>query len=364
MATSAREIICMHIGGAGCRLGAAFWDSLCLEHGIAPDGKGPARQERRPFETFFSYNGGKYVPRALFIDTDPSAIAAIRSGAARDRFLPDQFIAMKESVAGVYARGYENVGREAAEIALEAIQREVQRCQNFGGFLLFHSVAGGTGSGLASRILENISTEFYDKRVMGLSVFPSAENEPRPTAPYNAVLGAQILRQHSALSVILDNTSLYGVCRNALGIPEPSYADLNRVGAKIASAFTAPMRVDGGKFLADPARIIDELVQYPSMVFAVPDYAAISASLKPTAGRPAPAVKSPEFVTTASKIIPQVFERIESRFHLLFAKQAFVHHYMGSASLEEGSMEHARDDFASLRTDYLEFTDNASGISR
>ena len=34
-----REVISIHVGGAGCNLGSALWELYCVEHGIDPEGR-------------------------------------------------------------------------------------------------------------------------------------------------------------------------------------------------------------------------------------------------------------------------------------------------------------------------------------
>eukprot|EP00061_Rhincodon_typus_P013949 g40651.t1 len=74
-----RECLSLHIGQAGVQLGNACWELYCLEHRIKPDGKmrtsksGSAQDNS--FNTFFSETGaGKHVPRAVFIDLEPTVI--------------------------------------------------------------------------------------------------------------------------------------------------------------------------------------------------------------------------------------------------------------------------------------------------
>ena len=55
----------------------------CLEHGIHPDGMMPADDSLGvaddSFNTFFSETGsGKHVPRAVFVDLEPSVIDEVR----------------------------------------------------------------------------------------------------------------------------------------------------------------------------------------------------------------------------------------------------------------------------------------------
>jgi len=58
------------------------------------------------FDSFFSETvTGKHVPRAVFLDLEPTAIDDVRSGAYRELFQPDQFISGKEDSANSFARG-------------------------------------------------------------------------------------------------------------------------------------------------------------------------------------------------------------------------------------------------------------------
>lgn len=58
------------------------------------------------FSTFFSETGaGKYVPRALFVDLEPSVIDEVRTGSYRQLFHPEQLITGKEDAANNFARG-------------------------------------------------------------------------------------------------------------------------------------------------------------------------------------------------------------------------------------------------------------------
>ena len=67
----------------------------CLEHGIQPDGAMPSDKtigvEDDAFNTFFSETGaGKHVPRAVFLDLEPTVIDEVRTGTYRQLFHPEQ----------------------------------------------------------------------------------------------------------------------------------------------------------------------------------------------------------------------------------------------------------------------------------
>merc|ERR1711990_390802 len=95
-----RECISVHIGQAGCQIGNACWELYCLEHGIQPDGQMPSDKLMGgddSFTTFFAETGaGKHVPRAVFIDLEPTVIDDVRTGTYRQLFHPEQLISGKE----------------------------------------------------------------------------------------------------------------------------------------------------------------------------------------------------------------------------------------------------------------------------
>ena len=74
-----RECISVHIGQAGVQSGNGCWELYCLEHGIQPDGQMPSDKTigggDDSFNTFFSETGaGKHVPRAVFVDLEPTVV--------------------------------------------------------------------------------------------------------------------------------------------------------------------------------------------------------------------------------------------------------------------------------------------------
>lgn len=76
-----------------------------------PDGQMPSDKTvgggDDAFNTFFSETGaGKHVPRAVFVDLEPTVIDEVRTGTYRQLFHPEQLISGKEDAANNFARGH------------------------------------------------------------------------------------------------------------------------------------------------------------------------------------------------------------------------------------------------------------------
>ena len=149
-----RECVCIHIGQAGLQGGNACWELFCLEHGIQPDGQMPSDKTigggDDAFNTFFSETGaGKHVPRAVYVDLEPTVCDEIRTGTYRQLFHPEQIISGKEDAANNYARGHYTIGKEIVDLVLDRIRKLADNCTGLQGFICYHATGGGTGAGPA-----------------------------------------------------------------------------------------------------------------------------------------------------------------------------------------------------------------------
>lgn len=89
-----------------------------------------------PYNAFFKENeSGKHVPRAVFIDTEPSVMDDLRTGPFQELFHPDQLISGKEDAANNYARGHNNVGPLFLDVTMDRIRRQADMCEGMQGLL-------------------------------------------------------------------------------------------------------------------------------------------------------------------------------------------------------------------------------------
>lgn len=389
-----REIISIHIGQAGIQVGNSCWELYCLEHGIQPDGMMPSDTSvgvgDDAFNTFFSETGaGKHVPRAVFVDLEPTVIDEVRTGAYRQLFHPEQLISGKEDAANNFARGHYTVGKEIVDL--------------------------------------------------GFTIYPSPQVSTAVVEPYNSVLSTHSLLEHTDVAVLLDNEAIYDICRRSLDIERPTYTNLNRLISQIISSLTTSLRFDGA-INVDVTEFQTNLVPYPRIHFMLSSYAPVisaekayheqlsvpeitNAVFEPSSmmakcdprhgkymacclmyrGDVVPKDVNAAVATIKTKrtvqfvdwcptgfkcginyqpptVVPggdlakvqravcmisnntavaEVFSRIDHKFDLMYAKRAFVHWYVGEG-MEEGEFSEAREDLAALEKDYEEVGAEAS----
>ncbi|XP_026855081.2 tubulin gamma chain-like isoform X2 [Electrophorus electricus] len=88
---------------------------------------------------------------------------------------------------------------------MEAVRKEATRQDYYGGTVLLHSLSGGTGSGLGSKMCEEICEEFPVHHILTVSVVPHQSGES-PLQYYNTLLS--LASMHRSGTVILQQISL------------------------------------------------------------------------------------------------------------------------------------------------------------
>ncbi|XP_064088736.1 tubulin alpha chain-like isoform X4 [Macrobrachium nipponense] len=280
MVSGGRECISIHVGQAGVQMGNACWELYCLEHGIQPDGMMPSDESQGyvaddSFNTFFNETrNGKHVPRAVFVDLEPTVVDEVRTGTYRELFSPNSLLTGKEDAANNYARGHYTVGKEQLEVVLDTVRKQQEACSGLQGFLVFHSFGGGTGSGFGSLLMEHLSLDYGKKSKLCFSIYPAPQVSTAVVEPYNSILFTHTTLEHADVTFMVDNEAIYDLCRKELGIQRPTYTNLNRMIGQVVSSITASLRFDGA-LNVDLTEFQTNLVPYPRIHFPLATYAPV-----------------------------------------------------------------------------------------
>ncbi|GJN94584.1 hypothetical protein Rhopal_007667-T1 [Rhodotorula paludigena] len=268
-----RELLTVSAGQAGNQISGEFWAQLCAEHGIRPDGilddhpfasaaassigesglASPAgtAPPHQPFHDrkdvfFYQADDERYIPRAVMIDLEPRVLNNIRNSPYANLYNPENFFESQDGggAGNNFAKGHaagDGVWNDIAEM----LEREAEGSDSLEGIMLLHSIAGGTGAGLGSYILERLSDVFPKKLIQTYSVFPHTTSSDVVVQPYNSILTLQRLAEYADSVVVLDNKALASICQDRLHIGEPSFTQTNQLVSTVMSASTQTLRYPG-----------------------------------------------------------------------------------------------------------------------
>lgn len=275
-----REIISIQCGQAGNQVSTAFWDTIIQEHGLDNEGhlSSDSAGNDDHIDVFFSESGNKrYIPRAVAVDLEPATIDAIRSSSIGDLFRPDNLISGESGAGNNWAKGYYTEGAELMEPVMDSVRREAENTDAMQGFQIVHSLGGGTGSGMGTRMMAAIRDEYSDRMISTYSVMPSPKVSETVTEPYNAVMALHYLVESSDATHCLDNEALYNICSKTLKITHPTHNDLNKLIAKVMSGVTTGFRFPG-QLNGDLRKLATNLVPFTRLHFFTTAYAPLFAT--------------------------------------------------------------------------------------
>ena len=125
---------------------------------------------------------------------------------------------------------------------MDMIDREADGSESLEGFLVLHSIAGGTGSGLGSFLLEKLNDKYNKKVISTYSVFPNHIDTDVVVQPYNSVLTLKRLVNNADSVVVLDNHALNKIAVDRLKISSPSFDQVNSLVSTVMAASTTTLR--------------------------------------------------------------------------------------------------------------------------
>jgi tubulin gamma len=180
----------------------------------------------------------------------PQVVNNILASPYANLYNPENIFVSKDGggAGNNWAQGY-SAGEKIYEEVMEMIDREAEgsdslevsqtllrllRLRSFltfqlQGFMLMHSIAGGTGSGLGSFVLERLNDKFPKKLIQTYSVFPNAQEGDVVVQPYNSLLTLKRLTNHADSVVVLDNGALARISADRLHVQTPTFDQTNQL---------------------------------------------------------------------------------------------------------------------------------------
>ncbi|XP_002732812.1 tubulin gamma-1 chain [Saccoglossus kowalevskii] len=281
-----REIITLQLGQCGNQIGMEFWKQLCAEHGISPEGiledfatDGTDRKD----VFFYQADDEHYIPRAVLLDLEPRVIHGILNSPYANLYNPENIYLSKNGggAGNNWATGYSQ-GETLYEEMFDIIDREADGSDSLEGFVLCHSIAGGTGSGMGSYLLERLNDRFPKKLIQTYSVFPNQDEiSDVVVQPYNSLLTLKRLTQNADCVVVLDNTALNRIATERMHAQNPDFSQINQMVSTIMSVSTATLRYPG-YMNNDLIGLIASLIPTPRLHFLMTGYTPLVTDQKVT----------------------------------------------------------------------------------
>lgn len=200
---------------------------------------------------------------------EPRVVNSIVNGDNKNLFNPRNIYVSGDGggAANQWVEGYLHAKKHMREI-VDMIDRELDSCDNLEAFQLIHSVAGGTGSGFGSYMLEELSDRYNKKMIQTHSVFGASEVVVQP---YNTMLTLKRLIQNSDANIVFDNHSLLQIATQNLKVKSPSYEDINKLISTVMSASTNTLRFPSYSYNS-LISIMSTLIPTPDLHFLTPSY--------------------------------------------------------------------------------------------
>lgn len=223
---------------------------------------------------------GKHIVYLLKIIISPRwspPADEVQQGKYRCLFPPDNLLKGKEDAGSCYARCYyrqQSEGLLTAQVVMERLSRMVDACDDLQGFLVFHSLGGGTGAGLTAALMEQLTVEYPKKIKINFALYPSTRFSQSAVQPYNCVLATHATMPDIDCTFLFDNDAVFDLCTVQGKLNDPRLNDLNALIAQVTSTVTLGLRTTESEF-STLQKIPVNLVPFPRLHFPLVSYAPV-----------------------------------------------------------------------------------------
>ncbi|KAF0023345.1 hypothetical protein F2P81_023975 [Scophthalmus maximus] len=231
--------------------------------------------------------------RAVLVDMEEGVVNEILQGPLSEVFDSTQLLTDVSGSGNNWAVGHMSYGSVYREQIVDKLRKAAEHCDCLQCFFLIHSMGGGTGSGLGTRVLSLLEEEFPEVCRIVTSVYPSPEDDVI-TSPYNSVLAMKELSEHADCVIPVENQSLVDIVnkikhmsdggkpgltirkdssiisgQGGLRGAEKPFDAMNNIVANLLLNITSSARFEGSLNM-DLNEIAMNLVPFPRLHYLVP----------------------------------------------------------------------------------------------
>lgn len=295
------QFITIQVGQCGNQIGSAFWPLVLHEYGIQTTSseinflKTQKNYNKNINDLCDAFNSFFYVPkfnsdlafktvselvsakvkaRAVLIDMEDSVVARFKQGPLRNLFDQTCTVTNYPGSANNWAVGYHTHGGNYHDEISETIRKTVEKCDCLHGFLITHSLGGGTGSGLGTATLKILADNYNHVDRFVSCVYP-AGTEDVITSPYNVLLATKQLTDFATCVFPAENKALQDICYGHTKKKENSdqakynascrpFQDMNSIIVNMLLHLTSGSRFSGS-LNTDMNELATNLVPYPNL---------------------------------------------------------------------------------------------------
>lgn len=228
-------IVTLQLGQCGNQLGYSFFDALDQECSRAPPALSNAIRR-----TFFYEDKGKATARAILIDMEPKVVNQCITSSKSWAYDTNSSFCQQEGSGNNWAFGYNVHGSKWSDTIVDKCRRQLEQCETLRGLLIFQSLAGGTGSGLGTKITECLRDEMGNLPIINTVIWPYSFGEVI-LQNYNTALTLSHLINSADGLILIQNDWLEFTARNCSGIKNIDFEHMNSLASRLISSVITPV---------------------------------------------------------------------------------------------------------------------------
>eukprot|EP00347_Sterkiella_histriomuscorum_P001200 403372941 len=267
-----KEILTLGIGGFGINSLDLINQDLSEDHNIGLDGqvlKEDSYGNHYPETYFQEMSNGKYCARSLLIDGDDMAIDNIRSGDSANMYMLDNYSYSNIQSGGLFSKGCYSVDSDFIESVKEKVRKSLEMTNQCLSVEFHFAFGGGIGSGLGSKLLQEINENFKGFSYVGSNLLSNLKFSQHTLEPYNTCLSMNNLVEFLDGVTLFDNYALNNVCQRQFKIPQPSFEDFNTLISQYNCTLTSTLRHPSTQ-MKSYRQILTSTIPFPRIHFMSP----------------------------------------------------------------------------------------------